>query len=109
MLDNKMAYVKGAGLSKNAKKKLKRIAAALRMNESEALRRLIADDAAAVRRKEKTYRMMRDSGTKTKTCCFRFGEEDMKNLTVLCNYYGTGTEDVIRHLILEYYTANLEK
>ena len=104
MADNRMVYVRGAGLTETAKTMLKRIAASFRMNESETLRRLIADDADAARNKEKALVMMQDSGVKTKTCCFRFAEDVMKNLMDLCDYYNSNTEDVIRHLILDYYS-----
>ena len=104
MADNRMVYVKGAGLTGNTKTMLKRIAASFRTSESETLRRLIAEDAAAARRKEKALVMMQDDGTKTKTCCFRFGTKDMENLYELCDYYNSNTEDVIRHVILDYYS-----
>lgn len=102
MSDYRMIYVKGAGLTVTTKTMLERIAASLRMNKSEALRRLIAEDAAAARRKEKALVLMQDDGTKTKTCCFRFGTKDMENLSELCDYYNSSTENVIRHVILDY-------
>ncbi len=104
MTDNRMIYVRGAGLTGTAKTMLQRIAASFRMNESETLRRLIADDADAARSKRKVLVMMQDSGVKTKTCCFRFGTKDMENLYELCDYYNSNAEDVIRHLILDYYS-----